>query len=110
MVKKTNINADIKKKVLNFKTLLEKEGIPVYKIIIFGSYAKNKAKKESDIDVCVVSPKFGSDSVEELQYLLKQRRKIDSRIEPFPVSSDEYKNSFSPIIDEIRKFGKEVRV
>lgn len=110
MVKKTNINADIKKKVLSFKKLLEKEGIPVYKIIIFGSYAKNKAKKESDIDICVVSPKFGNDSVEELQYLLKQRRKIDSRIEPFPVSPREYKNSFSPIIDEIRKFGKEVKV
>lgn len=110
MVKKTNINADIKKKVLRFKKLLEKEGTPVYKIIIFGSYAKNKAKKESDIDVCVVSPKFGGDSVEELQYLLKQRRKIDSRIEPFPVSFSEYKNSFSPIIDEIRKFGKEVKV
>lgn len=110
MVKKTNINADIRKKVLKFRELLEKEGIFVSKVIVFGSYAKNKAGKESDIDVCIVSPEFGRDSVEELQYLLKQRRNIDSRIEPFPVSSREYENSLSPIISEIRKFGKEIKV
>ena len=100
---------NIKKITLRFKNVLEKQGLPIEKMVIFGSYAKNKANIDSDIDICVVSPKFGKDSIEELQFLLKQRREVDARIEPFPVSSEEYKKTASPLIFEIKKFGKEIK-
>lgn len=108
MAKKTVINKEVKEIAFNFGKAVEKQGIPIKKLIIFGSYAKGKARPESDIDICVVSPKFGKDSVKELQFLFKIRRGIDSRIEPFPVSWEEYKKTVSPIIFEIRQFGREI--
>jgi len=38
--------------------LFEKRGINIYKIVIFGSYAKGIQGKESDIDLIIVSKDF----------------------------------------------------
>lgn len=103
------MSKDIIARVLRYKNILEKQGIPVQKLVIFGSYAKKKQRPDSDIDVCVVSPMFGMDSVRDMQFLLKQRRKIDSRIEPIPVSPKDYRDVTSPLIYEIKKFGKEIK-
>ncbi|MEW6040523.1 MAG: nucleotidyltransferase domain-containing protein, partial [Elusimicrobiota bacterium] len=81
------------------------QGFPISKIIIFGSYSKKTFGKESDIDICLVSPKFGKDPVSELQFLLKQSRRIDDRIEPIPISAKDYQNSSTPLIFEIKKYG-----
>lgn len=104
----TTINKGIQNQVLKFGRLLKKEGLPIDKLIIFGSYAKNKATEYSDIDVCVVSPTFGKDSVNEMQFLFKERRKIDTRIEPYPASLEEYNNPFSQLMGEIKKYGFEL--
>lgn len=110
MAQRTVINKNIENIVLKFGKAVRKHGIPVKKLVIFGSYAKGRARRgESDIDICVVSPKFGKDSVEELQLLFKIRRAIDSRIEPFPTSWQDYKRTTSPIIFEIKKFGREIK-
>lgn len=109
MAQTETINEDIRKTTIRFRNVLEGRGIPVEKMIVFGSYAKGRARHDSDIDICVVSPEFGKDSIEELQFLLKQRRKIDSRIEPMPISSLEYRKTSSPLIFEIKKFGKEIK-
>ena len=108
MAKRKAINKDIRNIALKFADILERQGIPVEKLIVFGSYVKNRAAEESDIDLCIVSPKFGKDPIEELQFLFKQTRKIDTRIEPIPVSPQEYRESFSPLIFEIKKFGREI--
>lgn len=109
MAQKSNtINNKVKNYVLQFGRLLEQEGIPVSKLVIFGSYAKNTASEDSDIDVCVVSSKFGKDTIDEMQFLFKQRRKIDSRIEPYPASITEFNTVQSPLMWEIRKFGLEI--
>lgn len=100
------VNKNIKRIALRFRAVLEKQGVPVEKVVIFGSYAKKKARADSDIDICIVSPKFGKDSVEELQFLLKQTHDVDERIEPFPVSLEEYQETATPLIFEIKKFGK----
>ena len=109
MAKQIRINKNIKKLVLAFGDRVKKQGIPVSKLVVFGSYAKGLARKESDVDVCVVSPKFGKDTIEELQFLSKQSRYIDSRIEPYPVSPKEYRTVPSSLIFEIKKFGQEVK-
>jgi len=53
MVKKK----DLKKELKNFKLKLSKR-IPIDKMIFFGSYAKGKSHKYSDIDLIIVSSKF----------------------------------------------------
>lgn len=109
MAKKKCITTDIKNTAIRFARVIDSQGIPVKGLIIFGSYAKGMAKKDSDIDLCIVSPKFGKDSVSELQFLLKQSRYVDDRIEPVPMSVKEYKENFSPLVFEIKKFGKKIR-
>lgn len=108
MVKKKVITPEIKNAAIKFARAIKNQGIPVAKLIVFGSYAKGKAKGYSDIDLAIVSPKFGKDSIGELQFLLKQSRNIDDRIEPIPVSVEEYKNSSSRLVFEVKKFGKEI--
>lgn len=88
-----------------FRSVVESSGIPVDKMILFGSYAKGTANPRSDIDLAVVSPQFGHDDVEEMQLLWKKTRFADVRIEPFPLSPDDLEHSYSPIVAEIREHG-----
>lgn len=108
MAGKKTISKDIRNIALKFRQLVEQEGTPVERLILFGSYARGAASKESDIDLCIISSKFGKDPIGELQFLLKKTRKIDSRIEPIPVSPQEYREVASPLIVEIKKFGREI--
>lgn len=48
---------NLKEELEKFKFKLSKK-IPVDKMIFFGSYAKGKAHRYSDIDLIIVSPKF----------------------------------------------------
>jgi predicted nucleotidyltransferase len=48
----------IPKTLKEFRSALEAAGIKVDRIILFGSYATGNAKKESDIDVAVISEDF----------------------------------------------------
>lgn len=43
--------------------LLKQKGIHVSKIVIFGSFARGKFKKDSDIDIIVVSSDFRNKSI-----------------------------------------------
>lgn len=52
---------------------LSKE-IKLQKIILFGSYAKGKATKESDLDLVVISPDFSHRSFNERFSLLAKAR------------------------------------
>lgn len=47
----------IVKQLKNYKNSLSK-GVPINKIILFGSMAKGSFHTDSDIDLIVVSPKF----------------------------------------------------
>lgn len=108
MAKKELITPQIKNTAIKFARAIINQGIPVTKLIIFGSYAKGKAKGYSDIDLAIVSSKFGKDPIGELQFLLKQSRNVDDRIEPIPVSLEEYQYDVSPFILEVKRSGKEI--
>lgn len=103
------LNKDVVHTTLRFKHLLEAQRIPIQKMIIFGSHAKGRARPDSDIDICIISPKFGRDSISEMQFLSRQSRKVDTRIEPIPVSPKEYRETATPLIWEIKRTGREVR-
>ncbi len=88
--------------------IIEKYTLELSKVIslsgvyIFGSYSKDNFNEFSDIDVLVVSPDFLDDPVEDLQLLMKLRRKIDRRIEPHPVTPEEFAKG-NPFLDQIKK-------
>jgi predicted nucleotidyltransferase len=44
--------------IQRYVAVLEAQGIPVERVLLFGSYAAGHADKWSDIDIAVISPKF----------------------------------------------------
>lgn len=104
MVKKPIID-----KLRRFSEALERAGIPIDKMILYGSYAKSLQRQESDIDVAVVSKSFGRDKVEEGMLLFKIAGDVDARIEPVAVSLKSFEmDTWIPLIYEIRKNGIEI--
>jgi predicted nucleotidyltransferase len=51
--------------IRRYVAALEAQGIPVERVILFGSYAAGFPQEWSDIDIAVISPKFASMSLLE---------------------------------------------
>lgn len=96
---------EARKKAKQFIESLSKTDIKVNKAYLFGSYAKGKAKKDSDIDVCIISSSFTNDYFAEMVKLRKLSMEVDSRIEPVPFSPEDLNDKYSTLASEIRKFG-----
>lgn len=97
------------KVIKKFAKALKQEGISVDHIILYGSYACGRERPDSDIDVAVVSKNFGKDKVEEGMALFRIAGKIDSRLEPVPISTRVYENdTWIPLVYEIRERGLEL--
>lgn len=80
------------------------QGIPVSYGVLFGSYAKGKANKWSDIDLLVVSPRFdGPRTHVDYENLWVYAGRTDSRIEPIPVGEKQYQEDDSSMIIEIAR-------
>lgn len=91
-------------KVKEYSILLKKH-IPLEKIYLFGSYAKNTNRTDSDIDVAIVVKKIEGDYFVIQPLLWKLRRQIDDRIEPILIEKD---NDTSGFLIEIQRNGIEI--
>jgi len=103
--KKIYTNKEIKKIVSEYKKLLKKEGVEFNKIYLFGSYAKSHPRDWSDIDVAVVSKKFGKDFLKEQLLLDRIADKVDYAIEPHPFCPRDIKDKWSILALEIKRHG-----
>lgn len=84
---------EVIKKIKEFIELLKTNNIKVEKVYLFGSYAVNQARKNSDIDVAVISPNFGINYTEESLFLMRLAQKIDLQISPEPYSLEEFQTA-----------------
>ena len=77
----------------------------VNKIILYGSYARGNARKDSDIDVAVVVPRssISKDIIDDMAKLFKLRRNISTDIEPILVIDGEDTSGF---LDDILEYGE----
>lgn len=110
MVKKTKLSKSVLDQVKLFAGQVKHANIPVDKYIVFGSHAKGIAHKDSDIDVCVVSPNFHDshwDSMITLTHLTDDST-ID--IEAHPMSPRDLMNKYDTLASEIRKYGIDVQL
>ncbi|MBU1679642.1 MAG: nucleotidyltransferase domain-containing protein [Bacteroidetes bacterium] len=64
----------IKNTVQEYALLLHSVGMPIEKIILFGSYSKGKQTENSDIDLAVILKKFSDDKFSTRLKLLKYCR------------------------------------
>ncbi|MBI5184375.1 MAG: nucleotidyltransferase domain-containing protein [Nitrospinae bacterium] len=103
------VEKKVVEKIEKFVKALRREKINIAKVILYGSRASGESHEYSDIDVAVVSPDFGKDRFEEGAQLFKIACKIDSLIEPVPISLESYeKDTWIPLIYEIRENGVEL--
>ena len=76
-------------------------------IILFGSYAKGTQNDDSDIDIAIISSDF-KDIFDDMADLIGYTWKIDTRIEPHPISKDDYEKVATPFVQEIIDTGIKV--
>jgi predicted nucleotidyltransferase len=84
---------------------------PVDKVVLFGSYAKGKADKQSDIDVCFFLDNYGGkERVEIIIELIGLKRKYQSAyFEPIVFPTSEIRND-NPFVKEILRTGIEIKL
>lgn len=91
--------------------LLPQKGISIDKIVVFGSYAKGRARPDSDIDLIVVSKQFrGKDVFDQIEMIRGVHRELVKRVKkPFDIlyySDTEWKRGDSLIISAAKREGK----
>jgi predicted nucleotidyltransferase len=95
--------------VRKYILLLNASGIPVVKAFLYGSYSRNEAQLDSDIDVMVISPVFDihNDKIKAKAWLLSE--KVDVRIEPYTVGVKKFlSDDISPLLQIVKKEGLEI--
>lgn len=105
------VSPTITRKIEEFVGILRSvEKIHVDKVILYGSRSKGKARKDSDIDIAIISRDFGKDRYEEGSRLFEIATKVDPRIEPVPISLQSWKEDmWVPLFYEIKKNGIEIK-
>jgi len=96
------VNSEILKNVKSFLSLIPKN-LELREAYLFGSYAKGLEKESSDVDVALVFDSM-DDFFKTQHEMRKLRRKIDLRIEPHPLKSEDF-NIQNPFAKEIKETG-----
>jgi len=87
---------------------LQKAHIKFDKVYLFGSYAKLKQSKHSDIDLALIYNDNSIDNFDLQVRLLSLASDIDTRIEPHPISKVDFTPE-NPLAYEVLKTGKEIK-
>ena len=84
-------------------------GIRINKAYLYGSYARNMATEDSDIDIAIISPDLTGDRFEDALFLKRFRMSLDLRIEPLPIRPEDFKEE-DPIVSEILRYAIPIAV
>lgn len=100
----------VKEAITYLKDLLLEKGLNINKIIIFGSYAKGNYRKDSDIDLVVISSDFSGKGIFEKAKMLGdvEWKLIKKYLVPFDIitmSPEEFEKGVSPV-SQFAKDGK----
>ena len=100
----------IVRSIQKYMSYLREQGIPVSYGVLYGSYARNKAHKWSDMDLLVVSPRFDEQrTAEDYEQLWMYAARTDKRIEPVPVGEKQFETDHnSMIIVVARREGQKI--
>ncbi|MGQ9651001.1 MAG: nucleotidyltransferase family protein [Phycisphaerae bacterium] len=90
------------RKVKKFAAIV-REHLPVCDVLLYGSYAKGRPRRYSDIDVAIVVDEYAGDLLGMKARLFRLRRRIDVRIEPLLV---ERKQDPAHFMEDIERTGR----
>ena len=105
LTKKTAIE-----RVKNFALELKAGGLRLRKVILFGSYTRNRQHEWSDIDVALVADEFtgiGFDDAKFFSSVNIKKPYILIEAKTYPTG---YFKKGDPFIDEIKRTGIEIKV
>lgn len=94
--------------IADYIKLIKEKYTNIEKAYLFGSFAKGKSTQDSDIDVALIFKELDDSKRFDIQVqLMLMASKIDSRIEPHPISYEDF-YSGNPFGIEIQKTGVEL--
>ncbi len=93
--------SEVINKIKRYRLLLD-EHFEIDSVFLFGSYAKDTYKEDSDIDVAIIVNELKGDYFSTTPILWKLRRQIDDRIEPILIEKSHDRSGF---LSEIQKSG-----
>jgi predicted nucleotidyltransferase len=98
--------------IRRYVSALEARGIPVERVILFGSHASGQARMWSDIDLAVISPKFDSPSLlERYEQLGLANRDLQAALDIVGFSPAQVAHCEpGSMLDEILRTGIELQV
>ncbi len=105
MVEKS-INTEIMESIQKYIKKIS-EHYKIEAIILFGSYAKGTENEDSDIDIAIISSDF-NDIIEDGAKLIGLTWKIDTRIEPHPITKEDFEKISNPFVKEVVDTGIKV--
>ncbi len=94
--------------VKSFASDIRKSGLPLYRVFLFGSFAKNSQHEHSDIDVALVSNEFSGVGFLDIKRFVKVLKNY-ILIQPKTFATDYFKTG-DPFIEEILKTGIEIDI
>ena len=99
---------EAKKIVKKYANKLKQADYDFKAVYLFGSYAQNKAREWSDIDVAVVSDKLKRNNDRNRLLLWQLRMDVDVRIEPHGFTVKDFNDNGNPLAHEVKKYGIKV--
>lgn len=94
--------------ISDYITLIATQNKQFIKAYLFGSYAKQTDRADSDIDIAFIIKNLNDDEKFDVQVqLMLIASDFDMRIEPHPLSDEDF-NSETPFVNEIRQSGIEI--
>ena len=91
-----------------FRDALQAQGVPVQRVMIFGSVARDQARDDSDLDLAVICTPFASTRHEENMICRRIRWDIDVRIEPVCLHAEDFQKPVFALPIEIEQTGIDV--
>ena len=102
------MDKNIDNTIANYIDLIKKKYADIERVYLFGSFVKGKSTDDSDIDLAIVFKHLDDSTRFNVQVqLMLLATQIDSRIEPHPLSHEDF-NSGNPFAIEIKKTGIEI--
>ena len=98
------IPVEVKKKIDQYLSDLKKNHVPIKEAILFGSYAKGRQGKWSDIDIALVSEIFKGNRIEDKDKIRHITLSVSSEIEVLPFAPKDF-NEGNPLAREIIRTG-----
>ena len=94
----------ILKIIVQFKKALERKGVKVSQLILFGSWANNTPREDSDIDLVVVSKDFeGKNFWERIDLISEAIYEVFAPIEAIALTPPEWDKGDSLICTYVKK-------